>query len=395
MEKTQSIQKQISKWVIIGTGIVVIVLALIVSGLFTWYKIDPKGYWKHINTPIVEWRMKNLRANLIACNKEYGADKYLLDKKVNSGEDRIFINWKPGSGFLPTIIKIFFGIVGPGSRGPKDYTKTVSCIRNISPLYGMKLEHLDLSCTAVNDLSPLRGMPLTKLSLPLPGNNENRKKITDISPLKGMKLKALSVANCNIKDISVLKGMPLERVVLIGTQVTSLEPLKKSPIQSLDCIECPVKDLSPLVKMPLQRLVLNDTKVEDLTPLCNKKIEHITLYRGLVKNISPLQNLPLISLSLIETDITDLSPLQQNKSLQRLYLRKTKITDISPLAKSKTLKGITLVETNITDLTPLFGTKIKINLYVNDGHKKYYETGTPEEIQKFLDASKPKNIKKD
>ncbi len=261
MEKTQNLQKTISKWTVISTVIITAVLALVVGGMFTWFKIDPKGYWKHINTPIVEWRMKNLRANLIACNKEYGADKYLLDNNdVNIGKDRIVIDWEPGSDFLPSIVKLNFIIFGSTNANiMKNKPTIVSSIRDISPLHGMRLKNLNLSYTAVHNLKPLRGMPLVKLALPNISNTKIPKEVLDISPLKGMKLIDLSIENCQVKGISALQTMPLGYLWLKNT---------------------PISDISPLSKLKtLKLLSIIGTKIVDLSPLYGTGIT-ILLYRG-------------------------------------------------------------------------------------------------------------------
>jgi len=318
------------KKILICIGAIAAVFVIMLAGLYTWHKISPYTYLEYINFPIVEWHINNLRSELITCNKKYGADKYLL-ADLPSNKPGLLIRWRPESKvFLPEFYHLGFSLYPDEFTrncpplDPEEKNKILSCIQDISPLKGMKLYSLSLSDTAVNDLEPLRGMPLRNLSLPDNLYDNSLKKVNDFSVLKGMKLWSISISNCEIKDLSFLRGMPLKYVFLTKLPITSLEPLQTSPLEILDCREVPIKDLSPISETPLTFLLLDHTK----------------------------------------------------------------ISDISPLAKIKTLKRISISGTKITDLTPLFGTGIKIHLYIKDGPNKGHKNGTPEEIQKYLDAAK-------
>src|SRR5262249_21811052 len=79
-------------------------------------------------------------------------------------------------------------------------------IADLSPLQGMKLEHLCIGDTQVRDLSPLRGMPLRYLEMWRLGS------VTDFSVLQDMQLTYLNIAGCNLTDLSLLRSKPLKGV---------------------------------------------------------------------------------------------------------------------------------------------------------------------------------------
>ncbi len=344
-------QKKISKWAVLGTLITAIVLALIVGGMYTWYKISPGSYIKFTNRPILKLQMKTLRASLVACNQKYGADKYLYLFPVIVNQSGTYMYSNSKRGFLPTIYEIAFReLLFPSSfsLSRKEFNKIRSCVRDISPLRGMKLEQLNLKETAVHDLEPLRGMPLKHLFLPVAGYDKSLKKIIDLSPLQGMKLISFSISDCLINDISILKGMPLETVLLENLPVSDISVLKGMPLKTVHLENLPVSDISVLKGMPLEGLCLSQTQV------------------------------------------TDLSPLENNTTLETLNISLTGITDLNPLAKIKTLRNIYLHGSKVTDLTPLFGSGITIHTYRN-GPNAGPLKGTPKEIQEYLNTFKLTN----
>jgi serine/threonine protein kinase len=120
-------------------------------------------------------------------------------------------------------------------------------VRDLAPLRGMSLNHLEVYSTPVSDLSPLKGMPLTHLNV---GNTQ----VTDLAPLEGMRLQALVLYGTRVRDLSPLKGMPLTFLVCHATPVSDLAPLQNMPLTLLSCSGTPVNDLSPLKGMLLKEL---------------------------------------------------------------------------------------------------------------------------------------------
>jgi Leucine-rich repeat (LRR) protein len=115
----------------------------------------------------------------------------------------------------------------------------------------MHPQAIDLAGCRVSDLSPLAGMSsLRRLRL-------DHNPVRDLSPLRGLKLTHLDLRGTDVKDLSPLKGMPLQRLVLDQTPAEDLRPLLGMPLQHLDIDGTPAGDLTPLTGMPLTYLKLN------------------------------------------------------------------------------------------------------------------------------------------
>ncbi len=81
-------------------------------------------------------------------------------------------------------------------RSPEGKGKLVE----LSPLYGLPLQTLDVSGNPVTNLGVLEGMPLTEL-------NCSRTRLTDLSPLRGMRLQVLSCEFNAARDDEVLRSI--------------------------------------------------------------------------------------------------------------------------------------------------------------------------------------------
>lgn len=127
----------------------------------------------------------------------------------------------------------------------------------------------------------------------------NNADIKDISPLEGLPLTHLNLLGTQVEDISVVKTLNLNTLWLNGTRVKDLSPLKGKSLESLDITGTPVTDLSPLKGMTsLRRLKLSHSKVTDLTPLNGLKLQRIifnpaVVTRGLdaVRNMASLKHM--------------------------------------------------------------------------------------------------------
>lgn len=149
------------------------------------------------------------------------------------------------------------------------YLRTLSLtsqsISDLSPLSGMKLEHIILCDNFVCNLLPLKDMvtlktldlcqnplkDLTPISRLLSLNylDISQTQVTDLTPLKELtKLESLNLAYCDVKDISILAILPnLREVDLSNTLVTDLSPLlKRNEPLTLRCIGLPEEVVSQL-----------------------------------------------------------------------------------------------------------------------------------------------------
>jgi tetratricopeptide (TPR) repeat protein len=95
-------------------------------------------------------------------------------------------------------------------------------VRDLEPLRGMKLRHLDVLNSQVTDLGPLAGMPLEYLYFP--GTNVN-----DLSPLRGMPLRYIHFDRTDVTDLSPLtENKTLQRIIL-PSSARNIESLKSLP----------------------------------------------------------------------------------------------------------------------------------------------------------------------
>ena len=182
-------------------------------------------------------------------------------------------------------------------------------LADLSPLNGMKLEHLSVSATQVSDLSALNGMPLTDLVI-------QNTQVADLSPLQGMKLTYLHCAGSKVSDLSPLKGMPLMQLQIEWTQVSDLSPLKGMPLTSLHVDATHIANLSALKGMPLESITFFKTQVSDISPLQGMNLTYLRFDSTLVADISPLKDMPLKELWLDFTPERDTALLRSIKTLE-------------------------------------------------------------------------------
>ncbi|MCX7826570.1 MAG: hypothetical protein N2689_13570, partial [Verrucomicrobiae bacterium] len=104
-----------------------------------------------------------------------------------------------------------------------------SCVHDLSPLRGQKLQSLSVTATLVSDLSPLAGMPLRDFS----GGFATL--IRDLTPLEDAPLGHLFIPQTQVHDLSPLKGARISWLQCYGTQIKDLTPLKRMPLTKLQC----------------------------------------------------------------------------------------------------------------------------------------------------------------
>jgi serine/threonine protein kinase/formylglycine-generating enzyme required for sulfatase activity len=117
------------------------------------------------------------------------------------------------------------------------------------------------------DISPVRALPVLRW-LTCRGSAPGRGRLSDLSPLQGLRLEHLDVGNTQVADLSTLKGMPLQTLICSDTPTVDLSPLNELPTLAIfRCGGTEVSDLSPLTGMTLHELHCDHTKVADLTAL--------------------------------------------------------------------------------------------------------------------------------
>ena len=95
-------------------------------------------------------------------------------------------------------------------------------VRDLGPVKGMPLRHLNLAHNPVTDLSPLAGNSVVELICDFVP-------IRDLAPLKGLKLQLLQIAGTGVEDISVLKELPLKEVCVDIRSQADVDVLKAIP----------------------------------------------------------------------------------------------------------------------------------------------------------------------
>jgi len=247
-------------------------------------------------------------------------------------------------------------------------------LKSLRGLERMPLEELRISqCQALVDIRALRGLPLRTLALqdcdrpidlgPLAGlplesmSFENSDGITSIAALKGMKLTSLHLGGCTaLRDVRVILNMPLTDLDLSKLPIRSLDPLKGLKLEALNLGGCQqLRDISALKDMPLRRLSMGGLNIRSLDGLKGLKLESLSLDRCLqIRDLSPLRAIPLKTLGLNETNITSLA------SLKGANIKELGIGNCRKLRSLEGLEGMPLrmlhmSRTPVRSLKPLRG----------------------------------------
>jgi hypothetical protein len=176
------------------------------------------------------------------------------------------------------VVKLDFG----GSKG----------LANVGPLFGLKLNHLNLWQALITHVEPLRGMPLEALDL------ADTNKLESLKGIEGMPLKALVVTQSRITSLRPLRGMKLTRLNIDGSRI----------LESLDGIQ----------GMPLVELhVYDGYQLADLDPIRGMKLEFLGIgYCGRVTDMTPIRGMPLKNLYANGMPFADLSLLEGMQATQ-------------------------------------------------------------------------------
>ena len=238
-------------------------------------------------------------------------------------------------------------IVSLNLKSNKDLT-------TIGPLYGMKLQSLDLADTRVDS----------------------------VEPLGGMKLRELNLWGCpNLRSVEGLQGMPLSRLSLYGDRpLESLEPLRGMPLTYLQLTYCGMKSLKGLEGMPLEELDISNCKgLEDIEALAGMRLRKLNVsFSSKIKDFKPLRGLSLTHLYTRHSSFRDIT-LLKDMPLRRLELTSQQITTLDPLQGmrltwlsigSKALKSLNSIEKMPLEYLDLRGTKFATKQVAEDLKKK-------------------------
>ena len=141
---------------------------------------------------------------------------------------------------------------------------------DLSPLQGLKLEMLNLSCNPIKDLNPLKEMKtLRRLKC-------EKTALADLSPLTGLQLSEIRVRQTRVSDLMPLKNMPLTDFdCSYSPGVTDISPLAGTSLHFLGISGTKVRDLSVIKGMPLRTLHLHATRAEEFSALGGLPLENL------------------------------------------------------------------------------------------------------------------------
>lgn len=164
-------------------------------------------------------------------------------------------------------------------------------LKDLTPLRGLKLNHLECNFNPVADLEPLRGMPLNNLNC---GNT----RVRDLSPLQGMKLEVLMLQEALADDLTPLRDMPLVWLDLYGmSKVSDIGQLKGMPLIYVNLTRTAVSDLGALAELQkVQTVILDETPVTDLTPLRTLPLRDLSIQGIRANDLTPIRGMPLKSI---------------------------------------------------------------------------------------------------
>lgn len=245
-------------------------------------------------------------------------------------------------------------------------------VTDLSPLCGMKLQHLICGGSAIADLSPVIGMPLKTLDC-------TDSAVTDLTPLKGMTLTELQFTPHRIS-----RGMPLIRamksLVTIGTgggaQWPADEFWKKfdagefeppSPATTPD--RKPITTyLDPAFKkwerktaaLPAEEQIRAVVKkLQELNPGFDGKVTGWEQFGRIPNNTPQIENGKVTEFGFLIDNVTDISPVRALPGLRKLWCKgtsdsRTGFSDLSPLMGLQ-LSCFDCSNSGVSDLSPLQG----------------------------------------
>lgn len=211
---------------------------------------------------------------------------------------------------------------------------------------------LAFSTDHVTDIWPVRALPTLK-SLTCNGTAPGKGKLADLSPLTGLKLEHLRCGRNPIISVAPLKGTPLKTLHIPHIQVADLRPLAECPLTDLVLGTPRPINLTQIANLKLVSLSVDANGPLALSAIAQPSLTHLRLSSAANSDLTPLKNLKLKSLRLISLPVVDLSPIR-GMPLEVLNISGTKVTDLRPLLGLK-LKSFSCDATQVHNLSPLRG----------------------------------------
>lgn len=194
--------------------------------------------------------------------------------------------------------------ITPLARLPKlaDLNLSGTLVKNIKPLSALaELRSLILDCEKLRDITPIEGLPLEYLDVSCPYKS--------LAPLKKLprlrRLRSLEVGNC-LKDLEIIGSLTqLEDLCLLQLGTKTLSPLAGLVnLRRLDLSSLMFTELAPLARLPrLEELILDWTHFLELSPLKSfPYLKKLSLQYACIRNFETLAELT----GLLELDLRKL-----------------------------------------------------------------------------------------
>jgi Leucine-rich repeat (LRR) protein len=274
-------------------------------------------------------------------------------------------------------------------------------LKDLWPLAGTSIVHLNVADTAVADLSALKTMKVV-------GLNINGTRVTDLSPLAGTAIHALFCRGTHIADLTPLGGSRLNFLDYFQTHVADITPLRDVPLQNVLCgfrlerdaevlgsigtleningkpVTAFLEDarkqraafeswIEGVAGLPAEQQVeAVAKKLQELNPGFDEKVTSeirdgvvvkVSVNCDNVDDISAVRGLPGLAILVCygtaqdRGKLTDLWPLVGMQKLAHLWCIGTQLTDLSPVRHMK-LTHLWCDSTPVDDLSPLVGSSL-------------------------------------
>lgn len=249
------------------------------------------------------------------------------------------------------------------------YMKRLSCpalcnqdIIDLSPLEGLPLETLYISCNDVLDISPLGKMP--KLETAYIGTNP----CVDLEPLRDcVRLKTLDIDEMTVRNLDFLEDLALEKFSILETRVV------KGRLEKL------------LTQNYLRAFTMNELGTEETEILSRMdSVQELHCYQDyLPGDLKPLAGMDSLNLLNLRTGLESLEGIENLPNLQYLHIEGSSVTDLSPLEQAPQLLHLGILNLQIEDYTPVLEHPALERIFCSEQQKEEILRSDPETDLEF------------
>lgn len=250
------------------------------------------------------------------------------------------------------------------------YMKRLSCLAlcnqniiDLSPLEGLPLETLYISCNDVLDISSLGKMP--KLETAYIGTNP----CVDLEPLRDcVRLKTLDIDDMTVRNLDFLEDLALERFSVQETKVV------KGGLEKL------------LTQKYLRAFTMDDFGTEEAEILSQMDcIQELHCYHNYIPgDLKPLAGMDSLSLLNLRTGLKSLEGIENFPNLQYLHIEGSSVTDLSPISQATQLLHLGIQNLQIEDYTPVLEHPALERIFCDEQQKEEIQNADPDVRLEFV-----------